>query len=1045
MPNDFFVAGGTVPPGSPSYVERAADRELFDALLAGEFCYVLNARQMGKSSLAVRTIERLATRGVRTAFVDLTRIGGATVNPEQWYAGLLVEAGRALGLRSQAAQWIKSHRDLGPAQRFLSFLHEEALALVDAPIVLMIDEIDAIRSLPFSTDELFAGLRQLFNGRATDPRLERLTVCLLGAALPSDLIRDPRTTPFNIGRRVELRDFTPEEARPFAGAVGETRLRRVLRWTNGHPYLTQVLCAALADGASGGVDALVRERYLDPRARETDTNLSDVGRRLIGEGDPDVGDAERADALSAYRRMRLDRTVLDDEANPAAARLKMSGVARSKGGRLQMRNRIYRRAFDRRWVLDHLPHQELRRQRKAFWKGAFRATAVISVIVGLTALLAYLTMYTQRSQESSMSENSLDTDLRWLRGLDDRRREHRVGTIVNRTDALPRGWESAHWGYVGRSRPSEAKLNGPLDGLALRGDGRMAAVPAGSELKLIDLTTFRSVAAIPTDEHLTQARWLGDGRRLLLWTDQGRSVSIIDVSSKRTLRRKRFDSRILVGGLSPDDRWALLWRESGLSRLDLATFAETPLPGRIESAQRVVLSPDGARVVAWDLTPEGQRMRVLDLPTGRTLLARTESVLGDVDPPGGAAFLGHDRLLAGGLDGRVSLYDLESGRTLGSTGVGAEGPIMGIATSPGGRQAVALDGHNQAFLLDLKAGAPRLRRRFEDARFAAFLPGGKGLVTVAGVFRVVRTDDPSPPEHRLRTYVEGRAFADDGLATLALDGRLRSIDLRHLDRAPTLFPIKGEGTPEESGRYFAVPTREGYRIVDRRGRVLGRVPRGYGTLCDFAVGGSGRRVYWGLRRSILLLDLASGRIERRTPLQDELASLHLSPDGRQLLVRSGSGGLRMFDVNSGAPLWGGDAKDDGAAGRVAVGVVRFSPDGRWLGTGGFGRTVLVYDVVTGGRQPGWATLSGRPTCLAWSLKSDRLFVGSSDGTVHSVGQVVYPNAYTPSDPIVNWTDFGAVARHERPVADVVLLPGDRTLASIDQGGTIRLWKTQDRL
>ena len=64
----FFVAGGTVPPGSPSYVERAADRELFDALLAGEYCYVLNSRQMGKSSLAVRTITKLTDVGVRTAF-----------------------------------------------------------------------------------------------------------------------------------------------------------------------------------------------------------------------------------------------------------------------------------------------------------------------------------------------------------------------------------------------------------------------------------------------------------------------------------------------------------------------------------------------------------------------------------------------------------------------------------------------------------------------------------------------------------------------------------------------------------------------------------------------------------------------------------------------------------------------------------------------------------------------------------------------------------------------------------------------------------------
>ncbi|RYG18767.1 hypothetical protein EON82_22230, partial [bacterium] len=168
----FFVAGGTVPPGSPSYVERAADRELYDALLRGEFCHVLNSRQMGKSSLAVRTIGRLQEAGVRTAFVDLTRLGGATVAPEQWYSGLLVETGRALGIRADAAAWVKEHPTVGAAQRFFSFLHEKVLACFEERVVLMIDEIDAVRSLPFSTDELFAGIRQLHNGRASDETLK---------------------------------------------------------------------------------------------------------------------------------------------------------------------------------------------------------------------------------------------------------------------------------------------------------------------------------------------------------------------------------------------------------------------------------------------------------------------------------------------------------------------------------------------------------------------------------------------------------------------------------------------------------------------------------------------------------------------------------------------------------------------------------------------------------------------------------------------------------------------------------------------------------
>jgi len=46
---NFYATGGTLPPDAPSYVPRQADTDLYNALKQGQFCYILNSRQMGKS------------------------------------------------------------------------------------------------------------------------------------------------------------------------------------------------------------------------------------------------------------------------------------------------------------------------------------------------------------------------------------------------------------------------------------------------------------------------------------------------------------------------------------------------------------------------------------------------------------------------------------------------------------------------------------------------------------------------------------------------------------------------------------------------------------------------------------------------------------------------------------------------------------------------------------------------------------------------------------------------------------------------------------
>lgn len=383
----FYVIGGTLRRDAVCYVAREADERLYKNLLQGEICYVLTARQMGKSSLMVRTAARLREHNVSVAVLDLTALG-QNLNAEQWYNGLSERIGRQLALEDEVEECCSDNRELGPLQRWMRVLADVVLPNCDGPVVIFIDEIDSVRSLPFSTDEFFAGIRALYNRRSTEPELSRLTFCLLGVASPADLIRDTRTTPFNVGRRIELGDFSVREAEPLSlglgcdAQLGLQLLHRILYWTGGHPYLTQCLCLAVARSDAGSrrdVDCVCDELFLSRRARERDDNLVFVRDRMLR------SEVDTPTLLTVYAKVRRGGKIADDPSDPLVTVLRLSGIIRVEQGRLRVRNRIYGQVFDERWVRSCLPGAELRRQRAAYIRGLKLASGILVPLFLLTA------------------------------------------------------------------------------------------------------------------------------------------------------------------------------------------------------------------------------------------------------------------------------------------------------------------------------------------------------------------------------------------------------------------------------------------------------------------------------------------------------------------------------------------------------------------------------------------------------------------------------------------------------------------------------------
>ena len=378
-----FHTGGTLRADAPSYVERRADKELLAALRQGEFCYVLTSRQMGKSSLMVRTARRLRERGAHIVSLDLTAIG-QNLTPDQWYLGLLSRIGWQLQLEDPLEAFWFAHQGLGPAQRFFRALREVVLAKLaaeqgskgaaekgndaskpstrdprpsTASLVLFVDELDVVRSLPFRSDEFFAAIREQYNRRAEDPVLNQLTFCLLGVATPSELIQDSRMTPFNIAQRIELEDFALADMAPLARGLGRDLkaaaelMERIYYWTSGHPYLTQALCKGVVSDervqTAVALDDLCGGLFFTPQAMDTNDNLLFVRERLLRSG-------ARRELLQRYARIRASEVVPAQESDPLYHDLRLSGITRTVDGTLRVRNRIYEQVFNQGWITNML-------------------------------------------------------------------------------------------------------------------------------------------------------------------------------------------------------------------------------------------------------------------------------------------------------------------------------------------------------------------------------------------------------------------------------------------------------------------------------------------------------------------------------------------------------------------------------------------------------------------------------------------------------------------------------------------------------------------
>jgi hypothetical protein len=365
MPNYEYQVGGSLGSDAPSYIVRQADSELYQALVNGDFCYVFNSRQMGKSSLRVRTKDALEAAGFTCVSIDMTSIGSQNITPYQWYKGIAAQMWRGLNLIGKVnfKKWWEEQNDLAPLQCLGLFIEEVILTQVTGEkIFIFIDEIDSVLSLDFKVDDFFALIRQCYNQRDKDSPYNRLGFALFGVTTPSDLIYDRTRTPFNIGRAIELRGFQVHEALSLTKGLEDkfsnpqAVLQEIIYWTGGQPFLTQKLCqialvecqadrSCMMPGEEvNWIEQLVRKHIIiDWQAKDEPEHLKTIRDRLIRD------EQKAGRVLGKYQHILLqDRLIPDD--TPEQIELLLSELIEKKGCQLKIRNPIYREVFGLDWV-----------------------------------------------------------------------------------------------------------------------------------------------------------------------------------------------------------------------------------------------------------------------------------------------------------------------------------------------------------------------------------------------------------------------------------------------------------------------------------------------------------------------------------------------------------------------------------------------------------------------------------------------------------------------------------------------------------------------
>jgi WD40 repeat protein len=1085
--NDYQV-GGSLRVSAPSYIQRQADESLYQALRSREFCYVFNARQMGKSSLRVQTKHRLEQEGCHCASVDMTSIGSSAISAEQWYRGFIAELWRGfnLGPPNQLKAWWQGQEQSSPVQCLKQFLESVLmLKLPDAAILIFIDEIDHVLSLPFNMDDFFAFLRFCYNQRAENPVYNQLSFALFGVATPSDLIQNTHSTPFNIGQAIELTGFRLTEALPLAqGLVShakkpEVLLNEILKWTGGQPFLTQKLCRLLVNDcnradqsycqqiAAGDeisvVERLVKQQIIENWEQQDEPkHLRTIRDRLL------YNDDSAGRLLGIYQRLLQGEKIFTDDGREQMELL-LSGLVVREQGQLSIKCAIYQQVFGLEWVQAKMT--ALRPYGASFNRWA-KHPADSSRLLRGEALI--------EAQKWSHGKRLSDLDHQFLamsETLD--RKETQLALEAARAQEV-----SARLAQQEKNNQQQKKFISALTisllislGLGITSFLQYRQVvrnEAMTKVGAVNALSKSALALYQTDQQLDALIEAIRAKRQLQQLETNHATDLQEtvngvlqqavygaveqnqLSYAAELRGIAFSPGGRVIASSGNDGSVKLWRPNGQL---LATFQN---PETENGSFGLAFHPQGDRiavaygngtVIVWN--QQGKRLQTFSAhrgaafgiafhPQGQVLatvgadtlvqLWTTEGKLlktfeGHQGEVWGVTFSPDGQLVAtGSRDKTVKLWRVRDGKLL-DTLTGYEGPVRALAFSPDGKHLIT--GSDDATVRIWQRNGTLLKAfRGHDAAVQAIAFAGNGeMFATASWDKTVRLW--SAGGSLLRTFKGHRdrvwtlAFATDSatLASGSWDGTLRLWKVRNNITTPLL----GHSATLLAATYS----------------------RPDGQLIATASDDHTVKLWHSDGRLIKTINGHTG----------EVYDVAFSPDGRLLASAGLDRTIRLWDRS-------GKFLHNLRGHQSEIWDVSFSPDGQLLASASHDETVKLWRVRDSTLVRTLTGQQGRVYKVVFSPDGQRLLVANEERnaqlwTINGKRLATFPSqqgsvfgvAFSPDGQLavtggvdktvkiwrVDGTLLKILSGHQGPIFDVSFSPNGQLIASASFDGTIRIW------